>query len=358
MADYYEVLGISKDASADAIKKSYRKLAVRWHPDKNPDNPTEATEKFKLIAEAYEILSDPSKRREYDNRDVFGGFEESYQSEKSGAPRRSHGSRFHRSPFSDQHAFDIFNSFFAEMNDFHRGIFDDDPFFGSRSKMHSTGRSGTGAFGGGLGGGFGGFGGFGHSSLMNDFFGGDPFMRGMDDMDDFGMTGGVGGSGRSSGFIQSSSSFTSSGSGRGITRSVSTSTVIGPDGRRTTKKTTTVTHPDGRKESNVEEFTEGGHSSSSGKQQLGYQSQPHQQHHQQQPVSLARGGSSREYDNGRDSYGYGQQHLDRPLRTDRVGGTSSSTASTSAYINSNIRSRMDRAAHSRQSLPKGFQYHT
>ena len=53
--DYYEVLGIAKDATADEIKKAYRKLAIKYHPDKNPGN-KEAEEKFKEIAEAYEVL--------------------------------------------------------------------------------------------------------------------------------------------------------------------------------------------------------------------------------------------------------------------------------------------------------------
>ncbi|MEO9851997.1 MAG: molecular chaperone DnaJ [Reichenbachiella sp.] len=63
--DYYEVLGVSKSASADEIKKAYRKLAIKYHPDKNPDD-KQAEENFKEAAEAYEVLSDSQKKQRYD----------------------------------------------------------------------------------------------------------------------------------------------------------------------------------------------------------------------------------------------------------------------------------------------------
>jgi molecular chaperone DnaJ len=66
MSNYYKLLGVSKDANADEIKKAFRKLAVKYHPDKNQDN-KEAEEKFKEINGAYETLSDPAKKAEYDN---------------------------------------------------------------------------------------------------------------------------------------------------------------------------------------------------------------------------------------------------------------------------------------------------
>lgn len=63
--DYYEVLGVSRDATADDVKKAYRQMALKYHPDKNPGDP-EAERRFKEAAEAYEILSDPPKRQRYD----------------------------------------------------------------------------------------------------------------------------------------------------------------------------------------------------------------------------------------------------------------------------------------------------
>ena len=64
--DYYDVLGVSKSAGKDELKKAYRKLAMKYHPDRNPDD-SKAAEKFKELSEAYEILSDDQKRQTYDN---------------------------------------------------------------------------------------------------------------------------------------------------------------------------------------------------------------------------------------------------------------------------------------------------
>src|SRR3989338_4519256 len=70
--DYYKVLGVSEKASADEIKKVYRKLAVKYHPDKNQGN-KDAETKFKGLSEAYYVLSDPKRRTQYDQMRQLGG---------------------------------------------------------------------------------------------------------------------------------------------------------------------------------------------------------------------------------------------------------------------------------------------
>jgi len=117
--DFYEILGVSRDASAEEIKKAYRRLALKWHPDRNKD--PEAEERFKEINEAYEVLSDPGKRQAYDQ---FG-----HDAFKQGFPqgRTSSDGPFSYSVnfgnledlfggFSDP--FEIFESFFGERSPF------------------------------------------------------------------------------------------------------------------------------------------------------------------------------------------------------------------------------------------------
>lgn len=106
--DYYEVLGVSKGASEDEIKKAYRKTAKKYHPDLNPDNP-EAEAKFKECNEAYEVLSDPQKKQRYDQFG-FAGVDPNYGAGASG------GSGFGGGGFGfdgDIDLGDIFSSFFG-----------------------------------------------------------------------------------------------------------------------------------------------------------------------------------------------------------------------------------------------------
>jgi molecular chaperone DnaJ len=101
--DYYEVLGLGRDADDQAIKGAYRKLALKFHPDRNPDNP-EAEEKFKEASEAYSILSDPQKRAAYD-RYGHAGLQNA-----GGAPGGFDPSQF--GDFSDIFG-DLFSDFFG-----------------------------------------------------------------------------------------------------------------------------------------------------------------------------------------------------------------------------------------------------
>jgi len=143
--DYYEVLGVSRDATDKEIKRAYRKLAVKHHPDKNPNDTKAAEERFKVIGEAYEVLSDEKKRRIYDQvgkQGLKGGM---------GGPGAS---------FNFGNAHDIFKAFFSHGDPFGGG--DDDGFgmggmrfnFGGMGGMGGHGHGGFGGFPG-MGGGFG-----------------------------------------------------------------------------------------------------------------------------------------------------------------------------------------------------------
>lgn len=143
--DYYSVLKVPKTATEDDLKKAYRKLAMKWHPDKNPNNKKEAEAKFKQISEAYEVLSDPQKRQIYD--------QEGEEGLKGGMPPPgashgfSNGGGSHTFRFNPRNAEDIFAEFFGSAS----------PFGGMGGMGGMGGRGGrAGPFGDGMFGGFGG----------------------------------------------------------------------------------------------------------------------------------------------------------------------------------------------------------
>ncbi|SOV20368.1 heat shock protein 40, type II [Plasmodium sp. gorilla clade G2] len=125
--DYYAVLGLTKDCTQDDIKKAYRKLAMKWHPDKhqNEEDKIEAERKFKLIGEAYEVLSDEEKRKNYDlfGQSDLGGYtnnDETYYTYSNIDPN------------------ELFNRFFShEASSFFSQGFDDFPSFQGFANMNS-----------------------------------------------------------------------------------------------------------------------------------------------------------------------------------------------------------------------------
>ncbi len=117
--DYYEILGVSRNASAEEIKKSYRKLALQYHPDRNPNN-KESEERFKEAAEAYEVLSDTEKRHRYDQ---FG----------------HEGLR----PGADFHGFQDINDIFSSFSDIFGGGIFDEVFGGGRQQRQRRTTVGT-----------------------------------------------------------------------------------------------------------------------------------------------------------------------------------------------------------------------
>jgi len=78
--DYYQILGVERSASDADIKKAYRRLAMKYHPDRNPGNEKEATEKFKEINEAYGVLGDPEKKQQYDTYGTVGNLGDIFSS--------------------------------------------------------------------------------------------------------------------------------------------------------------------------------------------------------------------------------------------------------------------------------------
>src|SRR5499425_2201885 len=97
--DFYEVLGVSRTATLEEVKSAYRKAALKWHPDRNPENKTEAEVKFRECTEAYSVLSDSQKRQVYD---TYG---------HAGLAGAGASSDFNSTIFQDFH--DIFGDFFG-----------------------------------------------------------------------------------------------------------------------------------------------------------------------------------------------------------------------------------------------------
>lgn len=121
--DYYDILGVSKSASADDIKKAYRKQALEWHPDRHKDNKEAAEKRFKEINEAYQVLSNPQKKSSYDQYGHAGASASGYGDPSQGNPF-SGGFGGQNGPFTYTYStgggntdfgdpFDIFESFFG-----------------------------------------------------------------------------------------------------------------------------------------------------------------------------------------------------------------------------------------------------
>lgn len=221
--DYYGILEVQRDASTSEIKKAYRKLALKWHPDKNPENRAQAEEMFKKIAEAYEVLSDPEKRKRYDTYGA-GGVSGDFSDFASGFHdfdrhfSMGHASRIFEEFFGTDNIFDLFSSFgefpgFGESSRVNRGV------SRSRSSRQSPFED--------L-----------HSQMFSSFGFPGPSFGGMQSF--------------------SSSSF-SSGTGfqGGVSKSVSTSTSV-INGRMVTRTKTTERLADGSIRETVQEIEEDG----------------------------------------------------------------------------------------------------
>ncbi|XP_012583722.1 PREDICTED: dnaJ homolog subfamily B member 2 isoform X2 [Condylura cristata] len=156
MASYYEILDVPRSASADDIKKAYRRKALQWHPDKNPDNKEFAERKFKEVAEAYEVLSDKHKREIYDR---YG--REGLTGAGTGPSRTEAGGGGSSFTFSFRSPEEVFQEFFGSGDPFaelfelqnwasgHRPFFTVSSSFPGRSDFSSSSFSfspGAGAF--------------------------------------------------------------------------------------------------------------------------------------------------------------------------------------------------------------------
>ncbi|XP_034862963.1 dnaJ homolog subfamily B member 2 isoform X1 [Mirounga leonina] len=137
MASYYDILDVPRSASADDIKKAYRRKALQWHPDKNPDNKEFAERKFKEVAEAYEVLSDKHKREIYDR---YG--REGLTGAGTGPSRAEPGGSGPGFTFTFRSPEEVFREFFGSGDPFAE-LFDD---LGPFSELQSRGSRHSGPF--------------------------------------------------------------------------------------------------------------------------------------------------------------------------------------------------------------------
>ena len=112
-ADFYSVLGVSRNATPDEIKKAYRKLAMQYHPDKNPDNKA-AEDKFKEVSEAYEVLHNPTRRQMYDNFGHTAEAQPRTQGYYTGPNFEDFDFEPYRRTYTTQSAYDLFNDIFGD----------------------------------------------------------------------------------------------------------------------------------------------------------------------------------------------------------------------------------------------------
>ncbi|XP_056289895.1 dnaJ homolog subfamily B member 6b isoform X2 [Pseudoliparis swirei] len=141
MLEYYQTLGVQKNATPEDIKKAYRKLALKWHPDKNPDHKEEAEKRFQELSEAYEVLSDENKRNTYDRH----GKEGLSAGGGGGGGGGGHYDHFNGGGFTFRNPDDVFREFFGGRDPF-ADFFADDPFdnfFGGSHSRHRGASRGT-----------------------------------------------------------------------------------------------------------------------------------------------------------------------------------------------------------------------
>ena len=253
--DPYQVLGVSREATESEIKKAYRKLALKHHPDKQSteEGRRQASGVFAKISNAYEILSDPQKRQEYDNR---GRYQNNFNGNRRSTS--SHDAFFSgmgggRHPFEFHDPFEVFNRVFREefggMGGMHNDGFGSrrDGFGGSPfSSMMGGSMFNDPFFSGSMGNPMGGQQRQSNSFFGGGGFGGDPFAMMQQNMMN-------GGGGNTTSFSMSSSSFPGMG-GNGVSTSTSTTTRI-VNGQRQTVRETVIRKADGTVERHVE--TEG-----------------------------------------------------------------------------------------------------